>query len=1300
MDDQPRDEMHLGEVAQEDEQSQEVAHSDQHFDLVMQTAQDGQEGAHSDQHDDLVMQTAQEGQEVAHSDQHYHLVMQTAQEGQEGPADQMDLTTIPQARQPRLSLPPGQATPAFLESRAGRKRKANSRYLDEPSPVAAPARRVSAPKKIAAKAPAPALPVEVALTEEIPPLITGPPTFGSILFGKSAPQSEDFSEDELLDDRLSLDDDQDDLGDYLGDLGAAVEGEEDVKAAELGESAKSFLDGSYVASGVAGPTIHGLIKPALVAPTSDFLAFPNLVPLEGAELHPTPFPVMAELACGGIRGLLPHRPIHWLRDEVPKLSAYFKKKMEGAAPAPKAELPVKHNQTEAAEREERRRQKEEERRRILEERQRRKERERLKQLYRQHWIALTKFPIEDSVLHSIKGVRRLGPPAVRTVAGALAHWDSRIGESVVDPGNFLLDEIFVIWTFFAQFPSLLGCRFTFPQLVEALVVKRASPLAEDVFRSLIDLLRPFIVFQLTTFLAAEQAFEAQLVRNRGRAKLFWPTFSQFRDFLHLGCSLFVQDGGALSKPRLDGAGSTNWVWLGTFVAKLIVLFESIDPKRDFLASVAAAFEEVDFEFHWLFQNDAVCFEKESVDVRVKTLRTLLDKLLSLNLFKRLVDLACEAKLHISSEILWLEKEERKSTQKIALCQKLIELGSADLPLSADELKLELASRESVQKAKKIANLFADSLLGVRVDVLGRDRILNEYFQTSFLRRVVFVRNASDGGYGAFDSLGSLETLIQSLDERGVREQALKVELQKVKANLYSDLLLEGEPDLAHKTAVDWLAPYERVGGRLVELFSTQTLSSLGTEVPNLSPLAQCVETSQLSLSMLKACWFGNKFRKIKKMKKGEVKGEVKSEVKDEPAIVVEDPVLEDDDDDVTVDEGMDQEEVDPPEEEEEEEDEESWADDAKGDPIPVFVSEPDSLFKTFEVLAETLSEGFARKCFGPPGKKSSESILVQFHVKSGQEFLRQVGIPTVRAEFDKLLNPLFQDVNQKQALAVTGGFLEGLAAIDEVVADELGVDVWPSGGGEKAAWRLFLGQREGESVGEESAGVFGCDLCGKNFGLHILLGLHKMKPCKTRGRKPIPTEPLMELDNSTGPYGGPAAIESLVLPSFPPPPSARTTTSNERPSTEDTSFVCDICGKVFPHNQGLAVHQTRWCIPEQQAQLLLTAQQAVNSASSVMCETCGKSFPSAAGLATHQTRWCKKEEEEEKKEIVDASVSIEPLFVSSPIDPSELARFKSSPNEEASSRQEPGSLPACYSLSAVSLAALWLTGRIAKATKK
>jgi hypothetical protein len=167
-----------------------------------------------------------------------------------------------------------------------------------------------------------------------------------------------------------------------------------------------------------------------------------------------------------------------------------------------------------------------------------------------------------------------------------------------------------------------------------------------------------------------------------------------------------------------------------------------------------------------------------------------------------------------------------------------------------------------------------------------------------------------------------------------------------------------------------------------------------------------------------------------------------------------------------------------------------------------------------------------------------------------------------------------------------------------------------------------------------------------------------------------------------------------------------------------------LCGKVFPHNQGLAVHQTRWCIPEQQAQLILTAQQAVGTApgtapmtgesGAVTCGGCGKVFPTAQGLAIHQNRWCSGglnsvDAGEGGAQIViepPKIAHVDPIFRKDRIPEIDLIKIElaeeSNPvgdGDDADARQ-PGYTPACYSLSAVSVAVMWYSNKLQAALDK
>ena len=1199
----------------------------------------------------------------------------------------------------------GITSPVGDSSRAGRKRKANSKYLDEPSPVLKPAPnpRKSNPlkKSVVAQVSKMATPVVPAVAASIPAIV-GPPTFGSQIFGKkgSRKYSDDFSELEDLD----VVDQVDDLVDQLevvdqtnAEQDANVDNEQDANNPPIFVPVK--MSGEYLPSGVAGPVCvcEEKVPIAFVAPSSDWISFPNVVP-DLAVVAPTVH-VLSELGGGGILGLYPKTPVYWIRDEVPKLSAYFKKKIEGntvlggaaaAVPAKRVSLSAK------AEFEEAKRRRELEQRRILEERQRRKERERLKQLYRQHWIALTKFPIEDSILHSRKGIRRLGGAA--PIANPLIYEDCLLAGGVLGGcGSNLL----VVWAFFAQFGKWLVKNvdvgeFTFPKLVCEVHLREKTSLISRIHWALIEVLRPWIVSQLNLLVGIEQVWESQLMRNRNRAKIFWPTFSQFRDFLHLGWSLWILDNGALS--RLSGTES----WLLLYLAKAIVLFESIDTRREFLSSVSAAFEEIDFEYKFitLWQNECTQYTDIPVAIRISAMKVILDKILCSNLMKKIIDVFCEAKLHLTSEISVLEKEERKSTQKISLCERIISILGTEsgvaAPLSPAELEAEIAARTQIQNAKKISQNFADKSLSVRFETLGKDRFFNEYFQVSFNRKIVFVKYSKDDKYGIYDSLANLEALIQSLDERGQREFALKNELQTIKANLFADLMaVDNSPKIVYRQDSDWLSD-SSVNGTV----SGNPLAAPIDVEPEIGssvkPLYECMAVTRQSLTMIKACWYGEKFVRVKR-------DLVKKQVGRPPKQTEEIVEQEIDDDDMTVDEGMEMEDTSPnePEPEEEEEETVSVADEV---PQVEFKTEIETLVENISNLDKVLTNCIREGFFASGGNDVVKSVLTEFHIKSGTDFLRHCGITQ-----EKL-----------QPLALIVG---GLLAVEEVVLAEIsrhgqhvGLDlsIWSSTGGDKAAWKLFLGNRPAIEDDEPSVdpisslSSFTCEICQKKFGLHILFSLHKLVPCKTRGRKPLPTEPQLDIEACGGKSkGGPLAIDSLVLPQFPPPPSTRVTTTTNAASTgntdeQTTTFPCDICGKVFPQNQGLAVHQTRWCIPEQQAQLILNAQQAAGGepgAAAITCETCGKVYPTAQGLAIHQSRWCKKIEDAADTFLETCKLEENKvLYRETPIEQTLLAKVEDiETNNNNDNDNEPGYTPACNSVPAMAIATQWLANRIEKA---
>ena len=1289
-------------------------------------------------------------------------------------------------------------------SRAGRKRKANSRYLEEPSPVSKPVARKSSGKKSAPvvmspksgpkkSAPGDKSKTDSVKSEPVPtdPVVTGPPTFGSMLFGKSARKlSDSISESAFLDEEIPdeisedlelpfpvvLEHNHEDLKEVDADLGA--EKSEPTAASGHPPYEPHKLEGNYIASGAAGPTVHPAVKTALVPPSNEgSIIFPDLTTEEYVASSSSSgyVPVMAELAGGGLLSLLPSAPVPWLRDEIPKLSAYFRKKMEsGAGTAPKVLAtsvappapgePKKPTLTEA-QRDERRREREEERRRLIEERNRRKERERLKQLYRQHWLALTKFPIEDDLLHSHKGVRRLGhaPIQCRQIAPPAVFWDCRLGPpgTLKVPMNLsaksteLLDEMLVVWNFFNQFgPHLLGKKnpeFTMPQLVEGIFRRDLTALVSQVYGSLVELLRPWIEYQVSVLLHAEQALESQLTKNRGRAKLYWSSICQFRDFLFLGYSVLVNQVAAPSAQDADtfvGAGSTNWLWLSLYIAKSIVLFESIEQRtKEFLNTISTAFEEIDFEHKWIFEWELNGLDYASMPLRnrVKLLKLMVDKIVSLPVIKKIVDLGCDARAHISAEIAYIEKEERKLGQRISLCQKLqsildtapegVDTASIQLPMTSDEMTREMGQRETMVKARKIGSAYSDAQLSSRLEMIGRDRHMNEYFQVSTCRRIVFVRQHSVSHpnvvrYGVYDSLSNVESLIQSLDERGVREAGLKAELQKIKANIYSDMMARGENDF-EETYIDWTGSSRVRIECSTDTFLTQDDVDNCTQIKFLN---DCMQLSRDGLDRIRDAWFG--------------KGVRSATIEDEDDITVDEEEMMDD-------ESMDDEQ-----------------DDLSVSSLVVrqpFCNERESLYGSILLLSNTLTSGFKEAFLGfskvGESASASSSVLVQFHIKSGSDLLRHVSIPTDVNEFTRLLN----SVKESSISSVTAVILDGLLALDEVIHDEIqrhgpdsGIEIWHPTGGERHAWKSFLGidQAAAPSPGEEETespeddtpeekpmtpgrsgsahSQFSCEGCEKTFKYHILLGVHKLHPCKTRGRKPLPVDPVMEV-RPLSESNGVLCIDKVTLPDFPQLPSTRQEAIEKAekaaaaaqataaappadgavaPGVTAGEFICDICGKGFPHNQGLAVHQTRWCIPEQQAQLILTAQQAVGGMpapastepqGSVTCDNCGKVFPTSQGLAIHQTRWCKVSEKAEVKgpggEVKTPKIlHTDPQFVKDAVSPDELIKIEESEDsmsvvDEDTSRQ-PGYTPACFSLAAVSVAVLWYNTRIDKAIEK
>ena len=1253
-------------------------------------------------------------------------------------------------------------------SRAGRKRKANSRYMEEPSPVLKPAvRRPSVVKKQAPPSPKSKKltgkegKTDISLKEEeaLPlPAVTGPPTFGSILFGRRRKLSESLSDEALLDEEIPdiVSEDEEEL------VTTPVVASSVSEAVPRASTEPVKLEGNYVASGAAGPTVHGMIKTALVHPCDGTIKFPDMVSeeyLNSRPVRPRVY-IPVDLGGGGPLSLLPSAPVGWFRDEIPKLSAYFRKKMEGGAMAvPSKASPVvasslagekKPSLTEA-QREERRRQKETERKRLIEERNRRRERERLKQLYRQHWLALTKFPIEDELVHSHKGIRRLGhaPPQCRQVSSPVVYWDCRLGgagalEIPLDikvPTTELLDEVFVIWNFFVHFWPFLQessnpqKRFSLADLVEGIFQKKLTPVISEIHWSLIHVMRPWIEHQLAAMLQAEQALESQLTKNRGRAKLYWSAICQFRDLLFLGYSIFVKKVSDFS----GGPGSADWLWQCLFLAKAIVLLDAIDYRsKEFLGTISTAFEEIDFEHKWIFDwelNASWNYASMPFEYRVKLLKLLIDKIVSLPVIKKAVDLSCESRNHITAELAFIEKEERKLTQRIALHHK-----DASLPETAAAQDLNL--RESFVKARRISLHFMDKELAVRLESLGRDRHMNEYFQISSDRDLVFVRQHSVSHpnvvrYGVYDSLANIEALIQSLDERGVRELNLKGELQKVKTAIFSAMMARGESDF-EKTR-DWLG----IQDGDADLPIIEDVQEFGGQLKFLN---ECMTLTRSGITRIKDAWFG----------RSSLAGVGNSHGVDD-----------DDDDDVTVDEGVMSSPNDSDDPMSDSEQELSVCS-MKEKP---FRSEHDSLFDSITALSNVLTEGFKSSLFAfpKPGETTatSSSILIQFHVKSGSEFLKQVLIPAEKVEFIRLVESLYSIPSdtpeyKKKMIQISSVFLDGLSALDDVIHDEISridsssnssssLEVWAASGGEKHAWKSFIGfseqnldpsspggeEEEGQQVEPSSSQIsqnnmFKCDSCEKTFKYHILLGVHKLHPCKTRGRKPIPVDPLMEVF-PIAQTNGMIAIDRIANPEFPALPSARQEAAERAekasalapsegpegaaaPSAAPAEFVCDICGKVFPHNQGLAVHQTRWCIPEQQAQLILTAQQAVGglaaplgleSEGPVNCPTCGKLFPTLQGLAIHQTRWCRGSDQtgdgDQPKQ--PKILHVEPVFRKPDIAPEALVKVEDESiavriQQDSETRREPGFTPACHSLAAISVAILWYATRVDAVVRK
>jgi hypothetical protein len=713
---------------------------------------------------------------------------------------------------------------------------------------------------------------------------------------------------------------------------------------------------------------------------------------------------------------------------------------------------------------------------------------------------------------------------------------------------------------------------------------------------------------------------------------------------------------------------------------------------------------------------------------------LVDRIVALPVVKKSVDLWCDSRGHIAAEVAAIDKEERKLTQRVTLCQKLqaimaqAEDPSAmgiQLPMTEQELAQEIALREALIRSRKTGTSVNDLESAVRLEILGRDRHMNEYFQVSCDRTLVFVRQHSVSHpnvirYGIYDSVASIDQLISSLDERGVRELNLKVELQKVRTS---------------GRVIDWLGS----NGWAIANKPDDELDADAERFSQLKFLKECVNLTRNGFDRIRKAWMG------------------KSSAQDE----------EEDDD--TIDEDVMAQS--PPEEDEDMEEASSASSSHHRKP---FVGEMDAFYDAILTLADVLTECIRNSLIGFPKidetTATTSSILIQFHIKTGAELLRHLSIPVDRTEFDKLVKSV--DVTSKASMAqVAAVFLEGLEALDEVIHDEIArhstagasIEIWPANGGEKHAWKRFIASRadsaqaetaspageeettpeeeEQEQPSSQTGGGFSCEGCGKTFRFHILLGVHKLHPCKTRGRKPLSVDPVMEVLPVPA-NNGVLAIEKVTSVEFPPLPSTRQEAAERAEKAEkaaaaaaaaaaaegeattngQTEFVCDICGKVFPHNQGLAVHQTRWCIPEQQAQLLISAQQAVGGVPApapppeegpVNCPTCGKLFPTVQGLSIHQTRWCKGPEgsefpviEEDKTKVaIETSkhvVKVEPVFRAEPVPADNLVRIdeviKSEVVEEA--HREPGVTPACYSVAATSIAILWYANRIETALRK
>ena len=424
---------------------------------------------------------------------------------------------------------------------------------------------------------------------------------------------------------------------------------------------------------------------------------------------------------------------------------------------------------------------------IAQQRAQQKDKEKRRLLYRQFWLSNVKLPIEDSLLISSEGIRRLGPPSP-----ACLHihtpdylWTTK-SVKIPDEAKELCSDALFIWFFFLSFSSQIRIsRFDISALFEAVSSVEASGLASEMFSVLLEFVIPAILHSSEEQLVLLENEEAAFIRNNGKT-----AFVQKRNLQSALASYRSELQNVRTILLNVPLSSETWWSLSVICARYISESEKLDFKRGLIWNLLSDEDGDDerriLESSWV--TDELCERKDfsdaSIAIRMRLLKTLVDRLVQTPLIKRLIDVSADARLRIQAELSNNEKEERRLLQRINAMQRMIETGNIEEESSPEQVRDQIESDtgivEKIKHIKEIAETALFDKYSLQWDPIGEDRHGNQYYFISSVVNMVVVHLVQTKSLGVYEGEQSLEALICSMDVRGVHEEKLRRELEIIK----------------------------------------------------------------------------------------------------------------------------------------------------------------------------------------------------------------------------------------------------------------------------------------------------------------------------------------------------------------------------------------------------------------------------------------------------------------------------------------------------------------------------------------